>query len=784
MLRNAVRFLAFIGATIAVALAAAVLVHEPVAAQTSTSRPSSATGGEAPWPRAISGDGYEILVYQPQIDRWEGDRIEGRAAVSVEKEATPEPTLGVIWLTARTSIDRASGLVSLDNLQVARASFPSAPANADEYLAAIRARVPAGTRTLSLERLKASLAVSDAEKQAVKTNPVRNDAPRIIYSSTPALLVLVDGEPVLRQVPGAKLLRAINTRALIVLDQGSGNYYLRALGRWMQAPKLDGPWIVTQNPPAALAIALKNAGSQTNLLDEPGPDIAEAAKQGVMPAIYVSATPAELVQSTGQAEYAPIPGTELLYVRNMSSNVLIDTKTQDYYVLISGRWFRTKSLADGKWEYVANDALPADFAKIPENHPKGDVLASVSGTPQAQEALIDNEIPQTAAVDRKKATVKISYDGGPEWKQIDGTSLQYAVNTPTPVIRAGDGRYYAVDNGVWFTAASPSGPWTVADEIPNEIYSIPPASPVHNVTYVRVYDSTPDYVYVGYTPGYYGTVVAPGGVVVYGTGYYYPGWAGAYWYPWLPTYGYGAGFAWGAVTGFTIGAINNAVWHGGPWRWDRDVNINNNFDFDHNNIYNRWDRDTVRARVDGRNGDRFDRDRFDRARSDRDRVADRDGKIGDRDGRPGQKEGRAVADRPDRDGKGDRSRDAARDKGKSIGDKGKSGDRSKSAAAKTKDRPQHQAAHKDLYAGKDGNVYRRDADGWQKHDGQKFAHAGDMNRDIRHLDQSQIARHHGDARHVARGGGGGMPRNASFHGGGRGGGGFHGGGGRGGGRRR
>ena len=35
-------------------------------------------------------------------------------------------------------------------------------------------------------------------------------------------------------------------------------------------------------------------------------------------------------------------------------------------------------------------ALPADFAKIPEAHPKGAALVSVAGTPQAREAAIAN----------------------------------------------------------------------------------------------------------------------------------------------------------------------------------------------------------------------------------------------------------------------------------------------------------------------------------------------------------------------------------------------------------
>ena len=40
------------------------------------------------------------------------------------------------------------------------------------------------------------------------------------------------------------------------------------------------------------------------------------------------------------------------------------------------------------------------------------------------------------------------------------------------------------------------------------IYTIPANSPLHYVTYVRVYGSTNEEVYVGYTPGYYGTVPA------------------------------------------------------------------------------------------------------------------------------------------------------------------------------------------------------------------------------------------------------------------------------------
>ena len=45
------------------------------------------------------------------------------------------------------------------------------------------------------------------------------------------------------------------------------------------------------------------------------------------------------------------------------------------------------------------------------------------------------------------------------------------INTSSEVVHAA-GRYYAVNNGVWFVADVPTGPWAVADNIPAEIYSI------------------------------------------------------------------------------------------------------------------------------------------------------------------------------------------------------------------------------------------------------------------------------------------------------------------------
>jgi hypothetical protein len=231
-------------------------------------------------------------------------------------------------------------------------------------------------------------------------------------------------------------------------------------------------------------------------------------------------------------------------------------------VLISGRWFRAPSL-DGPLAYVPARKLPADFARVPQSHPAAAVLASVPGTPQAEEAVIENSIPQTATVPRKGLAFTPTFDGAPQLAPIEGTSLSYVINSPNPVIQVGTA-YYAVHNGVWFIASSLTGPWSVATAIPPVIYTIPPSSPLYYATYVRIYGATPEVVYVGYTPGYFGTVVSPDDVVVYGTGYAYQPWLGTVWYasPW--TYGFGSAFDWNTLTGWSFGfGIGYPVW--GPW---------------------------------------------------------------------------------------------------------------------------------------------------------------------------------------------------------------------------
>jgi hypothetical protein len=296
---------------------------------------------------------------------------------------------------------------------------------------------------------------------------------------------------------------------------------------------------------------------------DPKPSLANG-----VPAIYTSLVPAELIMFKGQPDFQPVVGTQLLWAANTTSDVLIDITNNNYYVLISGRWFDAAALT-GPWTFVPNNALPADFARIPPQTPAGAVLPTVAGTPQAREAAISNTIPQTATIPLTNGpTFTPNFDGPPRYLPIDGTALSYVANSSEPVIQVAPDIYFAVVAGVWFTSAQVTGPWIIAPSVPAVIYTIPPASPLYYVTYVRVYEATPQYVYVGYTPGYFGTVISPYGTVVYGTGYAYSPWIGTVWYPPPYTYGVAAAPVYNPWVGFTFGfalGLATAAWTEPYW---------------------------------------------------------------------------------------------------------------------------------------------------------------------------------------------------------------------------
>ena len=207
-------------------------------------------------------------------------------------------------------------------------------------------------------------------------------------------------------------------------------------------PAADVPLSVEKAKSAAAA------AGEVDLLPTP----ADEKPTFVAPTVYVSTVPTELVQTDGKPKMLSIAGTQLLEVSNSDTAIFLDLTSQTYYLLISGRWFSSKSLEAGPWAYVVGKDLPADFAEDSRGRPEGQRAVSVPGTPQAKEAAIATRSRRRrpSAATRRRSPSSTS---APDFVPVVGAApLRYAANTPVPVIEVRAGEYYAVQNGVWFTA--------------------------------------------------------------------------------------------------------------------------------------------------------------------------------------------------------------------------------------------------------------------------------------------------------------------------------------------
>ena len=501
------------------------------------------------WPQELKSDKGTIVIYQPQPEKLAGNKLTGRAAMQLELKNSEQPIFGVFWFSSTIETDRSTNSVIIKNIEVTKVGWPdSKESDEEEFSKFVETQLETSNFTGSLSKLTATLASSEKVKKSLDN--IKNDPPVILFKDKLAVLLTYDGKPIFKDIDNSPYQRALNTTFAVVKVKNKAKYYLTSGSLWYQANNELGPWNVTNKPPADLVSMVAKS------LAENEDKSATKNQTKKVPSVVTATKATELVVSDGSPDWVSLAGGKLLYVKNTETPWLREIATGDMYLLLSGRWFKSKK-QQGPWVFVRGDKLPKSFDDIPPQSDIGGLRSSIAGTEEAEQAVLDAQIPQTAAIKRSEAKLTVQYDGEPKFVNIKGTSVDYAVNTSAQVLKI-SGKYYAVDNGVWFVANSAKGTWLVADTIPTAaIAEIPPSSPMYNTTYVTVYDSTPEVVYVGYTPGYMWSYPYYG-VPIYGTGWYYPPYYGAWYYPRPPTWGLHVGY--NPWTGWNVG-----VSWGGPF---------------------------------------------------------------------------------------------------------------------------------------------------------------------------------------------------------------------------
>jgi hypothetical protein len=536
-----------------------------------------AVNGVTGWPVALEATEGRVVVFQPQPEAMKGDALTARAAVSLTRTGATAPTFGAAWFTAHVITDRDTRTTTLRQVKVTDVRLPGSTATEQQDFArAIGAQLSLMEVTFPLDQLMTSL--DTARQEHVEAAHIATTPPRIVFSTTPATLISVNGAPKLQPVDGQpSVLRVANTPFILLFENAGRRFYLKAGSRWVSAADLPGPWVDAASvPPAIAAVGAQLATPATQPSAASAPTAVELTPTATDAKVIVATEPTELIVTTGNPQFTPVPGGaggELLYASNTAFDVFLDQADHQYYVLLSGRWYAAAALG-GPWQYVTSDHLPPAFAQIPADSPKADVLSFVAGTSEAHEAVLDAGIPQTASIRRDAgADLNVAYDGEPRFQDIpESPGVAYALNTPEDLLRV-NGRYYCCHQAVWYESAAATGPWTVSLSVPDAIYALPPSCPVYHVRYVYVYDYYPDYVTCGYLPGYTGTFVY-GPTIVYGTGYDYPGWDGTAYFPPPCTWGFAAYYdPFACSWGFDAGLYwEGAGWFVHPWdeRWWRD----------------------------------------------------------------------------------------------------------------------------------------------------------------------------------------------------------------------
>lgn len=514
------------------------------------------------WPVTIRSDqGQFIKLYAPQPSSFNNDQLVFKSAVSVSKSSGAEPVFGMIWGTASTLNPGGGDLLQLSGIDVKDIRFPTdwTDANTQDLKAAIESAAQNHEIMLSQKKLQDDLKLDQERHQLDQT--LTNKPPKLIYRNHSSMLVVMDGDPVWKKNSEYGVNMLANSPNSVVKGD-NGRFYVYGGKYWYSSNELDGPYQYEDQVAESLKKLAAAIDNNTNSQSQFNPDKDDETAVPVSEVI-VTHEPTELIQSAGEANFQPIANTNLLYVENSPNDIFMDINNQQYFILLSGRWYAAKKIT-GPWNYIQASELPDDFARIPPGSPKDNVLASVSGTPAAREAMLDAQVPQTAKVDRNSATATVIYDGPPEFESIAGTRMSYARNTSSTVILY-KRNYYLVDNGIWFQSGSPYGPWNPSTTRPDEVDLIPPSYPVYNVKYVYIYDVTPDYIYMGYTPGYLNTFIY-GPTIVYGTGYYYRPWHRHYYFP--RPWSWGFNMHYNPWTGWSFGINYYGGWFGMGLGWD------------------------------------------------------------------------------------------------------------------------------------------------------------------------------------------------------------------------
>lgn len=198
------------------------------------------------------------------------------------------------------------------------------------------------------------------------SDPPGSEPPSVFVSTEPAELILIDGDPELIEIGALGLSFVANTESPL-FRLGERWYYLVS-GRWFTSRALDGRWTAVLELPDVFADIPEDHEKADVLAAVPG---TPAARMAALDAQIPEKTQVprdlsmpEAVTYVGEPLFEPIPGTNLKRATNTAYSVI--QAGADYYLCYSGMWYAAPS-PQGPWRVTSH--VPAQVYQIPPSSP-------------------------------------------------------------------------------------------------------------------------------------------------------------------------------------------------------------------------------------------------------------------------------------------------------------------------------------------------------------------------------------------------------------------------------
>src|SRR5256714_8124058 len=231
------------------AIVIGALLISPINATAANSTTGSSQSTDSSWPREKYSNGTQVIVYHPQVDDWKNFQdLNWRMAISLTPKSG-KTVVGVVEMKGTTSIDNVAKLVTITNPEITGTYFPSLDKATKEKMDQVFKTFVPSTFSVSLH----SLIASTPKKESTAGAQLNNEPPKMFVGYRPSILLSVNGEPVLSEVPNTNLKFVVNTQWPLFFDSGNSTYYLAVGQQWLASNSLEGQWSATKKLPPEMS---------------------------------------------------------------------------------------------------------------------------------------------------------------------------------------------------------------------------------------------------------------------------------------------------------------------------------------------------------------------------------------------------------------------------------------------------------------------------------------------------------------------------------------------------